>query len=658
MQEAPSSPAQLGARLINRLLAYAAVACLVLAALLSVPAPELGRSAVVALPLAALMPLLAALIGTAQLTRARRALSGAGRAARLPQVFVIPALAVPAAALAWLQRPALSAPACPPQTGFLLGGCAIALALALLIAERSLAQTLPRALPEAAGLRALCFAATGTAFLTGALEILANLGMPATAGRLGDALAFLVAAIALELALRAALRVFLPPPAQDTATAATRSLIAGLLTATASAPGNIGAPVREHLGIDFSRSWALAYLRAAFVPMLAFFGLVAWGLTGVTLVPMEARAVYQRFGVPVAVLHSGLHAGLPWPLGTTRALEYGTVHEIGLEPRLATSPTSLIVSPAGASLSGASQANTSQVATLASDTGSVNAGLTGVAPIDASIGAEDPTPASADRLWETAQPDEITLVIASDTNTGDTNTGDTITGDTNNRQSFQSISADLRVLYRIGLSDADARQAAYATAQPEALVRALAGRVVAQYFAARTLGAVLGANRDAVTATLRTRLQAALDQHATGLEAIDIVIEAIHPPTGAADAYHNVRAAEVAARTSVTVEHGAAATMAAQSRQFAYDMTSAAHAAAAENVSRARANLIRFNADRQAAQAGGQSFLLERYFTALSTALAHTPKIIIDHRLNYPEAPVLDLRPYSAAAGAGAGKDE
>jgi regulator of protease activity HflC (stomatin/prohibitin superfamily) len=596
---AEDPPATLdGATLTRRLLACAAIACLFLAALLNLSWPELRRSGIIAQPLAALIVLLAALIGTAQLTRARPALIGAGRAARLPQVLLVPALAVPAAALAWLYRPALAAPACLPQQGYLLGGCAIALAFLLLIAERALAQTPPRTLPEAPDLRALAFVATGTAFLTGAFEILANLGLPAIAGRLGEALAVLIAAIAIELATRAALRVFLPPPPQDAATAATHSAIARLLSAGAGGPGGIAPPLRQHLGIDFSRSWALAYVRGAILPMAAFLGLLAWGLTGVTLVPIDGRAVYERFGAPTAVLHSGLHAGLPWPLGTTRPVEYGAVHEIGLEPR----------------------------------------------PADATpAGAEDPEPTSADRLWKSPHPGEITLVIASDTKV---------------HQSFQSVSADLRVLYRTGLTDADARQAAYAIEAPEALVRALAGRVVAQYFAVRTLDAVLGANREAMAETLRARLQSALDQHAVGMEAVAIVIEAIHPPAGAADAYHNVRAAEIAARTSVAVEHGAAATIAAQSRQYAYDMTSAAHATAAESVAHARANLVRFDADRAAARAGGQSFLLERYFSALSAALARAPKTIIDHRLNWPEAPVLDLRPYSAAAGAATGKEE
>jgi regulator of protease activity HflC (stomatin/prohibitin superfamily) len=394
-----------------------------------------------------------------------------------------------------------------------------------------------------------------------------------------------------------------PPPGQDCA-------------APASHP---------HAGAAIARL-APAYMRAAFVPMLAFCGLLAWGLDCVTLVPMDARAIYERFGAPTAVLHPGLHVGLPWPLGSTRALELGTVHEIGLAPRPATADPPL-GTPLGTPGLGATSPGATPVSAAASP---------------ALTGADGPTTAAADRLRKAPHPGEIALVTASDTN---------------DRQGAQSIIADLRVFYRTGLSDADALRAAYATAEPEALVRALAGRVTAAYFAARTLDAVLRANREEMAATLRTRLQAALDQHATGLEAIGMVIETIRPPAGAAGDTDNTRAAEIAARTSVAVAHGEAAASAAQSRQRAYDMTSAAHADAAESVSRARADLIRFNADRQAAQAGGQSFLLERYFNSLGTALAHTPKIIIDHRLNYPEAPVLDLRPY-AAAGGGGGKDE
>jgi regulator of protease activity HflC (stomatin/prohibitin superfamily) len=409
-------------------------------------------------------------------------------------------------------------------------------------------------------------------------------------------LALLVALTGLELSARALGRLFLPPPSPTVAQAAVQSLIARIVAAGAAVDGGIGAPLRQHLGIDFSRSWALAYVRAAALPMLAFFLLLAWGLSGVSLVPLDGRAVYERFGAPVAVWHPGLHLGLQWPLGGARALEYGPVHEIGLT------------------------------------------GNTG--PIE-HIGAEDPAPASANRLWEQAHPEEVELLIASAAN---------------GRESFQSVSADLRILYRVGLSDEAALRAAYASANPETLVRSAAGRAVADYFVGRTLDQVLGADRAAMAEALRTGLQEALDRAGSGLDAVAVVIEAVHPPAGAADAYHNVRAAEIAAQTSVAVERGAAATVHAQSLQYAFDQTANATADAAETVAAAKTAHLRFTADQEAASVGGRSFLLERYFSALTSALGKAPKTIIDHRLNTPDATVLDLRPL--VPGAGPAKEE
>jgi regulator of protease activity HflC (stomatin/prohibitin superfamily) len=613
---APSLPAQApsaAAQTLVRRLAIAAIsASAILAAALAIPPrfgglieAEIRRSGIAALPLSALLLLVSGLCATWLMAakRTRASVSPTeelhlSRAARIPQALIVPSLALPASLIAWVLRPALSMPAGPPNTGFLLGGIAVALAFLLLIAERNLHAANTAALPEAPALRALAFTATAVTFTAGVLAIAANIGAPGT-GQIGFILAVLVTAIGIELTLRALGRLFLPAPAPHAARAAVTSMIARAITAGARAPAGIGAPLREHLGIDFSRSWALVYLRAATLPMLAFLLLLAWGLTGVSLVPLDARAVYERFGAPVAVLHPGLHIGLPWPLGTVRAVEYGPVHAIGL-----------------------------------SETASETITLTG---------AEESAPASADRLWEQTHPAEVQLLIASAAN---------------NRQSFQSVSADMRILYRVGLNDDDAVDTAYSVATPEAFVRANAGRVTAAYFAARTLDDVLGANREAMADALRTRLQSALDQAHSGLTAVAVIIEAIHPPAGAADAYHNVRAAEIAARASVAVERGAAATIHAQSQQYAFDQASNAHAMSAETVGAAKTALLRFTADQQAAKAGGQSFLLERYFASLTAALGKAPKTIIDHRLNWPEAPVLDLRPFAAATASGTGKEE
>ena len=596
---------------LTRRLTFAAGALSVLLALALVsPAAITGsdahaetlRSAVFTLPLAATLLCLAAALASLLLTRARFQASVlpdtaavVGRAARVPQAIMVPSIALPAAALAWLMRGSPLPPTGAPDTGYTLGAIAIAASFLMLIAERNLAAVPARALPEAAALRALAFLATLVTFGAGLLEIAANLGLPATA-LLSSLLALLVAATGLELSARALGRLFLPPPSPDAARAAVQSAIARIVAAGAAVEGGIGAPLRQHLGIDFSRSWALAYVRAAALPMLGFFLLLAWGLSGVTLVPLDARAVYERFGAPVAVWHPGLHLGLPWPLGSARALEYGPVHEIGL------------------------------------------AGTPG--PIE-HTGAEDPAPASANRLWEQAHPEEVELLIASAAS---------------GRESFQSVSADLRILYRVGLTDEAALRAAYASANPETLVRSAAGRAVADYFVGRTLDQVLGADRAAMAEALRTDLQGALDRAASGLDAVAVVIEAVHPPAGAADAYHNVRAAEIAAQTSIAVERGAAATVHAQSLQYAFDQTANATADAAETVAAAKTARLRFTADQEAASAGGKSFLLERYFSALTAALGKAPKTIIDHRLNTPDAAVLDLRPL--VPGAGPAKEE
>jgi regulator of protease activity HflC (stomatin/prohibitin superfamily) len=567
-------------------------------------APELRRSGVLALPLAAVLLCLAALAGALILARARLYASKhpeehrrIGRAARVPQSIAVPLLALPAAALAWFGRPAPDF-AGFPHLGFAAGATAVAVAFLLLVAERSLAAMPAESVPEAPALRSLAFVATVVTFLSGLLAIAADLGLPFT-GRAGDALAIILAATGVEMSCRALAKLFLPPPSAELARAAGGSLIARLVSAGAAIRGGLGAPLRQHLGIDFSRSWALAYVRAASLPMVCALLLLAWGLSGAVLVGIDGRAVYERFGAPVRVLGPGLHVGLPWPLGTARPVEYGTVHEIGLAP--------------------------------------------GSAGAIARSAAEDAAPPGADRLWDQPHPGEVTLLIASAAN---------------GQQSFQSVSADLRILYRVGLTDADALRAAYATADPEAFVRASAGRVVAGFFADRTLDEVLGGDREAMADTLCNRLQKALDAAGSGLQAVAVVIEAIHPPAGAADAYHNVRAAKIAAQTSVAVERGAAATIHAQSLQYAFAQSANASAAAEETVAGARTANLRFTADRDAARAGGKSFLLERYFAALSAALGHAPKTIIDHRLNWPEAPVLDLRPLAAAAGTTGGKEE
>ncbi len=563
-----------------------------------------------ALALGSALPALAGLLGTAAMTRARlraavavpapvrrsrlgrRLAAGPawtpGRVARHGQGLLLPPLCLAAGLLLWRLLPAAGAMPAPPAGPALLpAGLALALAFAALVAERAMHAMPSGVLPEAPALRRLLLLPVLLLPLAALGDAARAWGLPVPAWP-AAAVAGLMLPVLAELGVRAALRWFVPAPEVARATAA----VDGVLLAVAFgavAAGGLAAPVRSHFGLDFSRSWALGFLRRAAAPALLLTAALGWGLTGVSVLPADRRGVYERLGEPVAVLGPGLHLGLPWPLGRVRPVELGTVHVASL---------GLGADPAP------------------------DAGMAMADP-------EAPAPASADRLWDAPHPQEAEYLLASAGLGG---------------QSFQTVSADLRVLYRVGPSDAQARAVLYGTADPDAVVRALAARLATRYFAARTLDAVLGPDGRDAAARLGEALGRALARAGTGLEVVAVVVEAIHPPIGAAAAYHAVQAAEIAARTAVAAERGRAHGIASGAREEAHRDLDLARGTAGEATAGARADAARFAADQGAATAGGQAFLLERQLAALSAAAARAPLTVVDHRLTGAQAPTLDLR--------------
>lgn len=514
-----------------------------------------------------------------------------GRAARWPQALLVAPLALAAIALAGLQP---AGPAPGGTNDISLGAILILLTFPLLLAERLFAAMPASRLPEAQAVRRLLLVPVLAWPAVGLIRIAAGLGFHAAAV-IEAALAVIVSLLAAELALRALVRAFLPAPAAATARAAIDPLLVRML-ADGIGARSVAAPVRAHLGIDFSRSWALLFFRQAALPVGALLALVTWGISGVVLVGIDSRAIYERFGAPVRVLGPGLHAILPWPMGQTRRLEYGVVHEIS--PGLAEAPASMAA-------------------------------------------AEGPAPPDADRLWEQAHPAEQTLLVASPA-----------AGSDGTRQSFQVVSADVRLRYRVGMTDVAAMEAAYATAEPETLMRAVAGRVIAGFAAGRTLDQLLGENRERLGEVLRAAVQSRLDADRTGLEVSAVVIEAIHPPAGAAEAYHAVQAAGILAAASVSAERGRAAATLAHASQYAASLVAQSQAAGVEATARATADTSSFVADRESAAAHPLSFPLERRLSALGASLAKSVLTVIDRRIATAGAPTLDLRPLTPVSAA------
>ncbi|HTV80303.1 MAG TPA: protease modulator HflK [Steroidobacteraceae bacterium] len=524
----------------------------------------------------------------------RHALNHPGVAARLGQAVLVPAGAILIYLALRLLWPYESAPDNPTHAN-ILAAFVFALTFVSLVCERVMVEFPEPQLPEAPALRRLLLLTTVLLGACACIEL--GRGVMLSWVRWPQwVVGLLPLLVALELAGRALARLFLPAPAASSARAATDSILASVVTGGPRAPGTL---LKTHLGLDFTRSWALAFLSAAVLPALLGTALFCWALTGVKLIELGQRGIYERFGAPVAVLGPGLHVLLPWPLGRLRPVEFGTIHSVAIGVDDQSAP-------------GASER----------------------------VSAEEVPPLSLNRLWESAHAGQANYLVPS------AGSG---------QQGFQSVSTEISVLYRVGLTDAAALQSVYRVADPESLIREAGSRIVLRYFNSRTLVAVLGERRDDVAASLRDALAADLDSHHAGVEVVSVLIEEIHPPAGAAGAYHAVQAAEINANASISDERGRAQRVAGVAQQEAHQLTTAADAAAIERVDAANADAYRFAAERRADAEGGQSFLFERRVGKLVAALGQKPLTLLDHRLGSAPGPIIDLRAPAAARAGTAG---
>jgi regulator of protease activity HflC (stomatin/prohibitin superfamily) len=475
-------------------------------------------------------------------------------------------------------------------------GILVAAVFPLLAAERHFAVVPTAALPESAMLARMCRLLI-SAFLGLAAAYAGTwLGFEWLELQVRRVLSIVICLVALEMFVRSLVRWYATPVARVDRISHADSSIAGMLRFQRPDFQAMGVTVTRQVGFDLGRSWALGFMRRALLPASGTLIVFGWLLSGVSALGLSERAVYESLGKPVAVLHPGLHVHLPWPLGVLRPVEFGEVREV-------------------------------PIAFPADD------GAPAEAPIPSSptdIDIEGMPPPSVDRLWDASHPSEASYLVASIAN---------------GRQNFEVINIDLRVMYRIGLSDRDAQLATYNVASPEEVIRAAAGQMLARYFARLTVLDVLGENRESFVRGFQTQLQSRLSSLATGIEVMGVVVEAIHPPPAAAPAYQGVQTAAIRSVTHIA-EAQAEATQSLNSAQSeATTVRNEATAAAAERVGTAKTELALFDGDRQAHRIGGPAFLLERRLQRFNQVLRRTRFTIVDHRIEKANAPLLDLRP-------------
>ena len=116
----------------------------------------------------------------------------------------------------------------------------------------------------------------------------------------------------------------------------------------------------------------------------------------------------------------------------------------------------------------------------------------------------------------------------------------------------------------------------------------------------------------------------------------------------AANAYHGVQAAQIAAQALISRERGAAAEATNQAQLQASIARDQATASAREINAAAQAADLKFSAEQKAYASAGQAFVLEQYFSQLSQGLTNARLLVLDHRLGGSgNAPTIDLRTFT-----------
>jgi regulator of protease activity HflC (stomatin/prohibitin superfamily) len=473
--------------------------------------------------------------------------------------------------------------------GSIVGGLLLLIGFGLLVLERQFSNESEASWPEAEQLAQLTRVAIGTLLIAAFCLFFSSVDRVWPA-RLAVLIGLLPGLVALELFIRALLSIFSPRNERLEPRMVASSFFAGLLRWPPRPLMALQNELHNRFGIDLRQIWAFTYMRRAFLPVLAVIVALGWALSGVHEIPMQGRGIYERFGKPVEVMGPGLHAGLPWPFGTMLAVENGVVHELAT---------------------------------------SVSEGASSEQALDP---AEGPPPAVANRLWDATHINDKSQVIAS-------GSGD--------KQSFQIVNMDVRFVYRVGLSDEAAMAATYNSADIPSLIRSTASRVLVHDFASRTLDELLGEQRTDLAADIGDAVQRDLKKLDSGVEILATVVESIHPPAGAANAYHAVQAAQISAQALISRERGAAADKANLAQLHASIAHDQAAANSRETMATAQGADLRFTAEQQGYAKAGQAFLLEQYLSQLTLGMTHAKLLVLDHRLGGTSAPTIDLRSFT-----------
>ncbi|MFS2223213.1 protease modulator HflK [Pantoea sp. B65] len=480
----------------------------------------------------------------------------------------------------------------PPEGGLIpAGSVLLASCFILLVCERTLSFRKMRSWPHQSAIIGLMRALLSIFLLISSAIGLSTLSLT-IAFWIVRLASLIVLLIALEFILRTLLAACVLPNSDKNQPFLTQSLIAEQYRWPLHPLLMLRKKIMQHFGVDVGKIQAFRLMGKIFPPVLCGVALVGWLVSGLHEISPSQRGVYERFGRPVAVLPSGLHVGLPWPFGRVISVDFGAVHELQLSEKRP-------------------EENANQ-------------------KIPDTI--EGPAPQESWRLWDNTHTTDQEQVIASAVN---------------DKQSFQIVNMDIRLIWRVGLQDQDAMNSLYQTNDLPTTIQRIARQVMTQYFAHQQLDALLNEQRASMSAAMNAAIQKRLDNINTGVELLYTRVESIHPPAGAANAYHGVQAAQIAANTRIAKEKGYAASQGEAARQKAATTINGAQATAGERMAQANIALTRYSAEYHAWRLNPEAYINEQRYQTYSKALTRTPLLILDSQIAQGNESMLDLRQFS-----------
>ncbi|MEM1160793.1 MAG: SPFH domain-containing protein [Pseudomonadota bacterium] len=401
-------------------------------------------------------------------------------------------------------------------------------------------------------------------------------------------------ALAAEWVLRALISPFLPVKSADRLN---ESLVLSLITRSQDS----GSGFEDQFGIDISQSWAVQFVRRSSVWMLMVLAVATWMTSAVTTLRVDERGIYQRMGqVSAATLEPGLHVHLPWPFGSVRRISYGGIQSVRLN------------------------------ATMDAPAAKVTA-------------VEAPSANHDDRIWSKDHGEELFLMIA---NQPRLSAGENY----ESQRPYELYHADVVITYRAGLSAKASLRSTYHVADADILVSQIGRRELINLFKNRTAEDLLFADFSAFSRAHHSAVQERLDALETGIDVIDVIFEAVHPPIQTAATFERVHAAEKESAVLVNIARAEAEQMSATAQINAARTRDQAQSDAFADTAQARAERVLFSAERAAYDRAEGVFVFERALQVFERTFAGKNLIIVDPEINAGQGFVVDLNDHALGA--------